>query len=371
MKPVAILLTIAMLLSGVAASGQIGGDDEKRKKRRKSNKKDIEPVTQVLPLPKDLPNAIVAETQKLVFHVSPLSAKGLLSQQTRDAIKALWSLNKGAQIVKLRAFVAGSGDTRRVATIVSETFTERKAPLPVLSTVLVGSLGMEGAQILIEATSVERKAVNPHGLIFVSGKAGKDYRETMEQVRTAVKAAGAAAETDILRVTCFVNNFDTVKPDRQLTGSAASYTVVQMRREPSPTPAECEAIAKLAAPQSEPVKLINPPAFTASPNFSQIAAVSAPRIVFSGLQLAFHSTDADVKLAFDRLGKTLEASGVKYRDVFMTSIYALTQQAIDRVREVRFQYLDKTRPPASTLLPFEALPSLDATLGLDVVAAIP
>jgi enamine deaminase RidA (YjgF/YER057c/UK114 family) len=369
MKPLAILLSIAML-SCVAVSGQIGGDEERRKKRRKSNKKDIEPVTQVLPLPKDLPNAIVAETQKLVFHVSPLSGKGLLSQQTRDAIKALWSLNKGAPIVKLRAFVAGSGDTRRVATIVSETFTERKAPLPVLTTVLVGSLGMEGAQILIEATSVERKAVNPHGLMFVSGKAGKDYRETMEQVRTAVKAAGGA-ETDILRVTCYVNNFDSVQPDRQLTGSTASYTVVQMRREPSPTPAECEAIAKLAAPQAEPVKLINPPAFTASPNFSQIATVSAPRIVFSGLQLAFQSTDADVKLAFDRLGKTLESSGVKYRDVFMTSIYALTQQAIDRAREVRFQYLDKSRPPASTLLPFEGLPSLDATLGLDVVAALP
>jgi enamine deaminase RidA (YjgF/YER057c/UK114 family) len=75
-----------------------------------------------------------------------------------------------------------------------------------------------------------------------------------------------------------------------------------------------------------------------------------------------------VKLAFDRLGKTLEGQGVSYKNVFMTSIYALTQEAIDRVRAVRFGYLDKANPPAATLLPFEGLPSLDASFGIEVVA---
>ena len=38
--------------------------------------------------PKEPPAAVVGETQRLTFHVSPLSAKGLLTQQTRDALKA-------------------------------------------------------------------------------------------------------------------------------------------------------------------------------------------------------------------------------------------------------------------------------------------
>ena len=55
----------------------------------KKKKKDGRGITQVLQLPKDPPSAVTAETARLVFHVSPLSAKGLLSQQVRDALKAL------------------------------------------------------------------------------------------------------------------------------------------------------------------------------------------------------------------------------------------------------------------------------------------
>ena len=92
-------------------------------------------MTQVLQLPKDPPSAVVAETARLGFYVSPLSSRGLLSQQVRDALKAMQRNLGGANIVKLRAFVAGSGDMRRVQAIVSETFTERRLSLPALSVV--------------------------------------------------------------------------------------------------------------------------------------------------------------------------------------------------------------------------------------------
>ena len=130
----------AVLLSLTLASGLSA---------QKKNKKDIEPPTQVLPPLPDPPDAVVAETARLSFQISPLSNKGLLSQQIRDALKALLRDNHGAQIVKLRAFVAGSGDLRRVQTIVAEEFTDRKLPLPVLSTIQVGALPMTGAQIAI------------------------------------------------------------------------------------------------------------------------------------------------------------------------------------------------------------------------------
>src|SRR5262249_41155000 len=111
--------------------------------RKKKKKDGEEEITQTLPVLKDPPQAIATETSKLIFHVSPLSAKGLLSQQVRDALKNLFQENRGAPIVKLRAFVAGSGDMRRVQQLVSEIFTERKLTLPAVSTIQVGALPME------------------------------------------------------------------------------------------------------------------------------------------------------------------------------------------------------------------------------------
>src|SRR4051794_11030693 len=96
-------------------------------------KKKKEEITQTLELPKDPPPMMTAETSRLVFHVSPLSNKGLLSQQVRDALKALLKSTNGASIVKLRAFVAGSGDLRRGAAVVGGGFSQKKRPLPAVS----------------------------------------------------------------------------------------------------------------------------------------------------------------------------------------------------------------------------------------------
>ena len=348
------------------AQSPYDGVDKPRKKSKK-NKKDEEPVTQVLPLPKDLPSIISAETERLTFFVSPLSPKGLLTAQTREALRYLTAVSKTATIVKLRAFVAGSGDTRRIQTLVGEVMTERKLPLPVLSTVQVGSLGMEGAQVLFEAIAVDRRSVNPQGLAFISGQVGKTFREAVAGVNKAVAAAGAS---ETLSMTCFVSSLEETAADRTAVQLPAGAVVVQMRREPSPTAAECEAIARLKTAPAEAVQLLNPEGLTKSPNYSQIALVKAPTIVFTGVQLCFHTQESDAKLAFERLAKTLESGTVKYANVFFTHTYALTAPAMDQVRAVRFSYFDKTHPPASTLLPFEGLPALDASFGIEVVAAV-
>ena len=141
-----------ILILGVAVA--VHASAQKGKK-----KTDEQPVTQTLPVLKDPPGAVSAETDRIVFHVSPLSNKGLLSQQVRDALKALLHDTRGAAIVKLRAFVAGSGDMRRVSTIVSETFTEHKLALPAVSTVEVGALPLEGAQVVIESVAVDKKII--------------------------------------------------------------------------------------------------------------------------------------------------------------------------------------------------------------------
>src|SRR5271156_4950292 len=95
--------------------------------KSKKNKDD----TQTLPPAKDLPNAVLADTDRLSFAVSPLSSKGLFTPQTRDALRTLLRNSHGT-IVQLRAFVAGSGDLRRVGEMVAEAFTEKHQPLPAL-----------------------------------------------------------------------------------------------------------------------------------------------------------------------------------------------------------------------------------------------
>ena len=107
---------------------------------KNDKKKKGDDVTQALALPPELPAAVTAETGRLAFQVTPLSAKGLLSQQTRDAIKNLLRSSRGP-IVKLRAFVAGSGDLRRIGEIAGEMFLEKHMPLPALTVALVGALG--------------------------------------------------------------------------------------------------------------------------------------------------------------------------------------------------------------------------------------
>src|SRR5262249_58676085 len=105
------------------------------------NKK--EEQTQTLQVPRDLPGAVVGDTRRLTFRVTPLSSKGLLSQQIRDALKAVGRDSGGETVLKIRAFVAGSGDLRRVRDLVSESFSERRQPLPALSLVHAGGLPMD------------------------------------------------------------------------------------------------------------------------------------------------------------------------------------------------------------------------------------
>src|SRR5438128_9661211 len=206
-------------------------------------KKKKEEITQTLELPKDPPASVTAETARLVFHVSPLSSKGLLSQQVRDALKALLKSTGGASIVKLRAFVAGSGDLRRVQAIVSEVFTEKKLALPALSVVQVGGLPLDGAQVAIESIAVARKTVNPLGLVFISGQAASSderiqkvaplAQKSAAALKTALLAAGSAP-ADVLRVTCFCSSLEdhpAVRAAIEADYRQAALHLVQVQRE--------------------------------------------------------------------------------------------------------------------------------------------
>jgi enamine deaminase RidA (YjgF/YER057c/UK114 family) len=371
------LRPVALAAAVILAAGSLSAATGKKRK-----KKDQEPVTQTLELPKEPPQAVVAEASRLVFHVSALSAKGLLSQQVRDALKDLQRQMRGAQTVKLRAFVAGSGDMRRVQAIVGEMFSARRQPLPALSVAQVGGLPLVGAQVVLESVSVARKPANPHGLAFISGQrerakeplapAGPLVEKSLANLGLAVRAAGSQPD-DVARVTCYLSTLSDVNTVRAGLARAfpkAAWNVVQVQRAPLGAVAECEGVARLRAAPGGPLQLLNPEGLGGTPYYSQIALVGPVRLAISGTQMAFGYQDQDLRLAFQRLAKALESVNAKLANTAMSNIYPVSDRMSEQIRAVRGEFYEKSRPPATTMLGFEGLPSLDASCAVDVVAVL-
>jgi enamine deaminase RidA (YjgF/YER057c/UK114 family) len=296
-----------------------------------AKKKNPDDTTQSLDLPKDPPMVAVGETSHLVFQVSPLSAKGLLTQQTRDALKAILKANGGAAVVHIRAFVAGSGDLRRVPQIVSEVFTERKMALPSVSVVQAGALPLENAQVVLESVSAGKKEVNPDGLMFVAAQPAVSLEKSLDEL--ASRLTGAVP----VRVSCFVSEIGSPG------AIAARFPVavvdlVQTQRTSARAEANCEAVARGRTVQS-------------------------PRLAFTGTQVAFGWDEKAAKLAFQRIDRDLGEAGIDPAGIVATNIYALTAGMGELARKVR------ATSGTVTVIPFEGVASIDGSFAVDAVAA--
>ncbi len=341
-----------------------------------------EPPTQVLTVPPEPPQAVVAETDKLAFFVSPLSSRGLLSQQVRDALRSLFSQAGRSQIVKLRAFVAGTGDIRRVQAIVSEIFSARKQAIPTVTVVQVGALPMAGVQVVIEATAVSRRSENPNGLAFVAGQAVEESglpsrmlplaQRAMPRLRSALASAGLDGR-DVLLATCFLTSMDDVWEVRRAVATEfpkALTNFIQPERAPTHAMAGCEVVARLRTPAGAPVKMLKPAAPGGADSVAEVALVSAPRVVLAGGQMAFGYEEEDARLAFRRLAKTLEQERSSIAQVASAGFYALSRSIAEQAHRIGAGFWGQSGPPASTLLPCVGLPSLDASFAIEAVAAV-
>jgi enamine deaminase RidA (YjgF/YER057c/UK114 family) len=286
---------------------------------------------------------VIAETGKLAFHISPLSGKGLLTQQVHDALRALDRANGGATLIKLRAFVAGTGDMRRVATIVAEEFSDKKMPLPAVTTVQVGALPMDGAQVVIESISQEKndkKTLNPNGLAFFAAQRVPE-----------LAAAANAQDAVVVQVTCFVGDLTQVDSVRAAVTSAfpgAAANFVQLRRLAVEPGNSCEGVGRLQKPGRSPAKL-----------------------VFTGIQMAFQDREQDLRLAYARLGRALETMKADYADTLVMSVYALSRDTAEKAAALAPEFLGPSVRPAGSTLIVEGLPSPDATVAIELVAAGP
>ena len=321
------------------------------------NKKNTEPKQQILPLPPELPMALAADTESLDFHISPLLKTGGLAAQIRQSLNDLIRDTRGETIVKLRAFVAGAGDARRVQAGVGEIFTERKLPLPALSIVQVGALGEQTAQVVIEAVVATRRSVNPNGLAFFTGQTGAHFAETLQRLKESAAAASVPPD-HILSCTCFtaqIGDYASTRAAVQAVFPNTAVNVVQALRDPPNDASLCQAVGQLLQPPQEGslVWLKN----------ARATLVSSHRLVFTGLQLSFGSFLDDAHEAILRLQRAASALQPVEAPVEVNA-FSLDAYAGSALRK-------STPVPASTftIQTVEGLPAVDASAGVEAVMA--
>jgi enamine deaminase RidA (YjgF/YER057c/UK114 family) len=327
-----VVLLAAVLMLSVAAWAQ---PQPKPIRRPPNNQLALEgpdaPPTRI-----EAPQAVSGNARHLVFHVSPLSSKGLLSQQVEDALKALDKANGAATFLKLRAFVSG-GDLRRVQTVVSDFFTARKWPVPALTTIQVGALLQEGAQVVIESISEEKRPVVEAGIRFFPALPAASGAEAVGALHAAMGPSAAAA----LRVTCFADSLAEAAAARAAAAQRfpkAAGVFVQATRFTLGARAQCEGVAH-------------------GPDHTG-------KLAFTAAQLTFGEEPADLKLALDRTGRALASVSAPLSSAVFFNVYGVTRELAARAAALA--------PEApQTVVFIEGLPALDATVAIEAVAAAP
>ena len=183
--------------------------------------------------------------------------------------------------------------------------------------------------------------------------------------------AGGSEPPDVLRVSCFLSSLDEVaairkQVEQEYPKTAADF--VQTQRAPARSLAACEAVAKSRRSTGTPVHVMNPEGLPVEAGASQIALVASPKVVLTGTQVSFGFEEKDARLAFQRVERVLQQAGVSMRDVAFAHFYPLAGGITVQVQKVRGEFFDPARPPASSLLLFEGLPSMNAGFAIDVVA---
>lgn len=321
-----------ILLCLASLTGSLWAQPQPRPIRRPPNNQLAIEGPDAPPNRSEAPLAVTGEARNLVFHTSPLSGKGLLSQQVEDAIKALDRANGNATILKLRAFVSG-GDLRRVQTIVHDIFTSKKWPLPVITTIQVGALPLEGAQVVIESVSEDKRS-NGDGVQFFPASEAATGTEAVALLRAGMGASTA------LRITCFADSLAEAEAARAAAAQQfpkAAGVFVQATRYTLGTRAACEGVSA--------------------------GTTHRGKLAFAAGQLAYGESDEDLHLAFDRLERALGSVAASATDAAMLNVYGVTRELAGKAAA-----LGGTAPQSAVFI--EGLPALDATLAVEAMAPV-
>ena len=302
--------------------------------------------------------ALVANTDSLDFHMSPLLKTGGLSAQIRQSLNDLIRDTHGETIIKLRAFVAGSGDARRVQAVVADLFTDHKLPLPTLSILQVGALGEELAQVEIEAVVSTHRSANPNGLVFFFAQRGSSLYKALAQLKADAQAAKVAPD-HLLTCTCFTSRMSDYAADTAAFRAVfpnAGINLVQAVRDPASDATSCNAIGQPAEGAGGASRIV-------LMDFAHATLVRSQQLIFTGLQLSFGNFLDDAQEAFARLTKAASALGPNQTPVEVNGF------ALDQTGAAALRKRISLGAGTFTVQEVEGLPSVDASAGVEAVLA--
>lgn len=335
---------------------------------------------QALQVVPEAPDCVKAETARLAYLSLPVEQRGLLSRQVEESMKNLRRLLGKRKAVRITAWVGGAGDTRRVSMTIRELLAKWRIPIPAIIVIRVGALPNPASRVAFDVEVEEGDAVNPHGLMFLSGvrSVSPEFRfDIAAEVGQSLGilerrlAEESAKPEDVLRARCFVS----LTEDMQRLELAvrkrfpnAQVRVLQSVRSSAESYANCDLVARL---RSAPSQAIEARVLTPGENEAPITTLTktnAPTLALTSGQLGFRATDADLALAFERLEATLKTAGSSLANAVQLSILADTVDLGRRAEAQGRKYLDSRHDPAILSVAVEDLPALDATFSLDAVA---
>ena len=95
------------------------------------------------------------------------------------------------------------------------------------------------------------------------------------------------------------------------------------------------------------------------PGYSHVVALPPGRMVWTSGQVAIRpdgtvageeGLEAQTRLAFENVGRALEAGGATWADVVKLTMFLTRVDDLPTVRTIRDEFVDTTRPPTSTLV---------------------
>jgi len=86
--------------------------------------------------------------------------------------------------------------------------------------------------------------------------------------------------------------------------------------------------------------------------------------------MAFGDQDQALRLAYGRLGRALETVKARYSDSVVMNIYSLNRSTAEKAVALAPEFLGSKAPVYTTRV-VEGLPSLDATVAIELVVLSP
>jgi len=132
--------------------------------------------------------------------------------------------------------------------------------------------------------------------------------------------------------------------------------------------------------QEEAVRHLNPETLPRPFGYSQVVDVRAGRTVYISGQVPLDSENqlvgegdfvAQAQQVFENVRLALEAVGLTFDHVVKTQFFLTDVANLPKVREIRDQFVNTQRPPASTSVEVSALFRPDVLFEMDAIAVAP